>query len=127
MPTPDQTESDSDPRERKPRLNFQVEPEDERAILALLPLVPAFKSGNIKRSVVERALIRLGLDALANDPSIAADVETPDVADLTARASGAKRLADVARERDEAIIAKEKAEIRSARAEGKRKGKPPEK
>lgn len=76
MPT-----TDEDSPSRKPRLSFQVEPEDREALDALLPLIPGVK--NMSESDVLRAVFRLGLRAVAAEPRSVMTVDTPTPVELT--------------------------------------------
>jgi hypothetical protein len=74
----------------KPKVSFQVEPEDEAAIAAVTSRVKQALPGlrDQAKSITMRAALRLGLEALARDPEQAAKVEPPTIDES---ASDAKR------------------------------------
>lgn len=75
------------PTDRKPRLSFQVEPEDQEALDRLMKLLPGSSS-----SAVLRAAVRLGLAEIALDPGLIATADTPTIpASLPARSSSRRR------------------------------------
>lgn len=65
----------------KPKISFQVEPEDKAAIDAVTAMVrkgmPAL--GDQSQSLVMRAALRLGLVELARDPGRVTTVEPPTI------------------------------------------------
>lgn len=64
---------------RKPKVGFQVEVEDQRAIAAVTALVKHAMPnlGDQSASLVMRAALRIGLEAVAQDPSRATSAAPP--------------------------------------------------
>jgi hypothetical protein len=67
-------------RDRKPRLSFQIEPEDQAALDALLSLVPGVQGTGV--SLVLRAIFRLGMPELAKDVNRVLTAGPPRVEDI---------------------------------------------
>lgn len=90
------------------KIGFRVEQKDEDAILALLPYIPGYPKP-LSRSVVERALIRLGLERLAKDPGAVTTVQPPPPEKIVAWASATPEGKRAKRESDEAAKREERA------------------
>lgn len=73
---------------KKPRLSFQVEKQDIEAFKALLKLIPGV-GVNFSKSVVQRAVVRLGMLALAEKPRSATEIPLVTPEELQARAAAA--------------------------------------
>jgi len=75
------------PKKKKPKVGFQVEPEDKRALDAIIWLVQRDMPGlgEQSASIVMRAALRLGLTSILDDPNVIVATRPPDVAEVDAR------------------------------------------
>lgn len=74
------------PKERKPRLSFQVDPEDKEAIDQLMRHLP-----NHGQSQVLRSALRLGLAEIVKDQLLIGTIRPPTIPESLSSGSGKSR------------------------------------